>query len=210
MHGLLAALIALASWTSAPALNQDRAEVSATTLDGRIYVAGGVDSAGRDVASLEAFEPSVCVWPLRAPMPKGLNHLGLAGLKRVLYVAGGNAGSNATSDLIAYDPVLDTWTYGATMPVRRAAHVLVAAAGRLFVVGGVGDEPGVTLSYDPTIDLWERRGPLLPLRGHLSAAAIDHRIYLAGGRLGTPRHRAPPVVSDPPPSPRRLLSVLAT
>jgi hypothetical protein len=84
MHGLLAAVIALASWTSAAGLNQGRAEVSAATLDSRIFVAGGFDSAGLDVASLEAFDPAVGFWQLRAPMPRGLNHLGMAGLGGLL------------------------------------------------------------------------------------------------------------------------------
>jgi N-acetylneuraminic acid mutarotase len=96
------------------------------------------------------------------------------------------------------------------MPVRRAAHVLVAAAGRLLVVGGVGDEAGVTLSYDPATDLWERRAPMLTLREHLSAAAIDDRIYVAGGRWATTGNVATLEVYDPAADTWQMLSSMPT
>ncbi|HEY3057402.1 MAG TPA: kelch repeat-containing protein [Chloroflexota bacterium] len=196
LFALIAAL-ALGSWTTAPSLNEARAEIAATTLDGRIYVAGGFDRNGTDLTSVEMFDPVARVWQLRAPLPQGLNHLGVAPLNGEVYVAGGSVGGTPTSGLFAYEPNLDAWTRKADLPLRRSAHVLVAVGGRLIVVGGVGDEAGVTLAYDPLTDTWERRAPMPTVREHLSAAVVDERVYVIGGRWADQGNLATVEVYDP-------------
>src|SRR5262245_2986394 len=103
----LGAPAALGSWTAAPNLGQARAEIAATALGGRIYVAGGFDPSGADLASVEMLDPASDAWVARSPLPQGLNHLGMAALDGMVYVAGGNVGGTPTSGLFAYDPALD-------------------------------------------------------------------------------------------------------
>jgi N-acetylneuraminic acid mutarotase len=203
-----AALLAFGSWSAGPGLLNTRAEIAAATLDGRIYVAGGFGPGGTDLRSLEVFDSGL--WQERAPLPRGLNHLGMAALDGLVYVAGGNVGGTPTNGLFAYDPALDTWTAKADLPLRRAAHVLVATSGRLFVVGGVGDEPGVTLAYDPLTDTWERRAPMPTLREHLSAAVVDERIYVIGGRWADRGNLASNEVYDPASDQWHALSPMPT
>src|SRR5215204_4840840 len=121
---LVAAWLILGVWTAAPGLNQPRAEIAAATLDGRIYVAGGFDPSGTDLASLEEFDPVSTTWQHKASMPAALNHLGVAALDGTLYVAGGGAGAGPTAGLYAYSPLTDTWTQKADLPLRRSAHAL--------------------------------------------------------------------------------------
>jgi N-acetylneuraminic acid mutarotase len=185
------------AWTSGPTLLQERAETSAAVLDGRIYVAGGFTRDGADLASVEVLDPQVGTWQARAPLPLGLNHLSIAALGGVLYASGGSAGATPTSSFFAYDLTSDTWTPKTDLPLRRSAHVLVAAAGGLFVVGGVGDRAGVTLAYDPTSDTWQTRAPLPTLREHLAAAVLDDRIYVVGGRWADVRNLATLESYDP-------------
>jgi N-acetylneuraminic acid mutarotase len=83
------------------------------------------------------------------------------------------------------------------LPLRRSAHALIASGGRLFVVGGVGDEAGVTLAYDPQTDSWERRAAIPTLREHLSATVLDERVYVMGGRWGDQGNLATVEVYDP-------------
>ena len=179
-----AMLLTPGGWTGGPTLIHERAEIAAAELDGRLYVGGGFDPSGTDLASFEVFDPAVGVWVETAPMPRALNHLGIAAVGGLVYVAGGSAGSTPTSGLFAYDPAADAWTARADLPVRRSAHALVAAQGRLVVVGGVGDRPGLTLVYDPATDTWEERTTIPTLREHLSATAWDGLVYVMGGRWG--------------------------
>ncbi len=188
---------AAGTWSNAPALIEARAEVSATALDGRIYVAGGFTETGGDRASMEVFDPRQGAWLTLAPLARGLNHLSIAALGGVVYASGGSAGSQPTAGLFAYDPATDSWTQKADLPLRRSAHVLLAAANRLFVVGGVGDRPGVTLEYDPSTDTWTERAPIPTLREHLSAAVLNDRIYVAGGRWASDGNLAALEAYDP-------------
>ena len=189
--------VAVGRWSKAPPLSEPRAEVSATALDGRIYVAGGFTASGADLASMEVLDRQVDGWQPRAPLPRGLNHLSIATSGGLVYASGGSAGSTPTTGLFAYDPSTNTWTEKADLPLRRSAHVLVAAANQLFVVGGVGDRPGVTLAYDPSTDRWTERAAIPTLREHLSAAALDDRIYVAGGRWGSAGNLGAFEVYDP-------------
>lgn len=170
------------AWQLGAPLLEGRSEIAAAEVDGRLYVGGGFHASGSDLASVEMFDPAVGFWQAVAPLPRGLNHLGITGLSGVLYVAGGSVGPTPATSLYAYEPASDRWTTRADMPLRRSAHVLVAVDQRLYVVGGVGDQPGVTLAYDPDRDAWETRQPIPTPREHLSAATAGGWIYVVGGR----------------------------
>ncbi|MGD9890146.1 MAG: Kelch repeat-containing protein [Dehalococcoidia bacterium] len=170
------------TWSNGPPLVEGRAEVAAAVLDGRIYVGGGFDADGADLSSFEMLDPAAGQWVQRASIPVGLNHLGLAAAAGRVWVSGGSRGGTISRALYAYDPDSDTWTQMADMPLARSAHVMVGLNDRLYVIGGVGPQPEVTLEYTPATDRWERRAPLPAPREHLSAAAANGRIYAIGGR----------------------------
>jgi N-acetylneuraminic acid mutarotase len=170
------------TWTNGPALIEARAEVAAAVLDGRIYVGGGFDAAGADLSTFESLDPAAGRWEQRTSIPAGLNHLGLAAAAGRVWVSGGSSRGTISRALYAYDPGTDTWTRMADMPLERSAHVMVALNDRLYVIGGVGPQPEVTLEYTPATDTWNRRATMPSPREHLSAAAVNGRIYVIGGR----------------------------
>jgi N-acetylneuraminic acid mutarotase len=172
------------AWVEGPRLNAARAEIAAAVLDGRIYTGGGFDARGVDLASFEVLDPATGHWEERAPIPLGLNHLGLAAAAGRVWVSGGSGGREISRALFAYDPATDAWTRMADMPLRRSAHVMVSVDDRLYVIGGVGDEPRATLAYDPATDAWTRRAEMPAEREHLAAAVVDGAIYVIGGRWG--------------------------
>lgn len=170
------------SWTTVGSLNHARAEIAAAELGGLLYVAGGFDPTGANLSSLEIYDPGIDQWTLGPSMPIGLNHLGVAAHSGLLYVAGGSGSAGPTTTFLVYNPADGAWSELAPMPLRRSAHVLVSAGERLVVVGGVGDEAGVTLIYDPASGTWTRGTPIPTLREHLSAAAVGDDVYVLGGR----------------------------
>src|SRR5205809_7351695 len=117
----LSARAAPGTWSDGATLKQPRAEIAATVLDGRILTVGGFGPGGVDLSSLEVFDPATNTWQTRSPMPQGLNHLGVAALDGVVYVAGGSVGGTPTSGLYAFDPLLDSWSNKADLPLRRSA-----------------------------------------------------------------------------------------
>jgi hypothetical protein len=70
-------------------LNVPRHSFGMTVLDGMLYVAGGVDSAGHELDSVEAYDPRTNTWTLQAPMFAPRAHLGLAAHAGRLYAIGG-------------------------------------------------------------------------------------------------------------------------
>src|SRR5204863_9424185 len=82
-----------------------------------------------------------------------------------------------------YRPLADSWQPAADMPAPRAAHASVVLDGLLYVVGGVGPRSNELWIYDPETNLWNSsRAPMPTAREHLTASAVDHKLYVIGGR----------------------------
>ncbi|MDX1616832.1 MAG: kelch repeat-containing protein, partial [Candidatus Promineifilaceae bacterium] len=162
-----------------------RSELAATSLDGRLYVGGGLGLTGASKA-FEVYDVEGGTWQTVADLPESLHHFGLAALDEGLLVSGGYAGntlSDATASTWIYDPAADSWSAGTPMPAARAAHAAVSLDGLVYVVGGEGDRATELWVYDPAADSWQTAPGTLPTaREHLGAAALDGKLYVVGGR----------------------------
>lgn len=88
-----------------------------------------------------------------------------------------------------YDPVTDSWTMAAGPRVWRSQAGAAALGGRIYLVGGFGDNylaTAVCESYDPATDTWADEDFLDGARGMVGVAAVGSRIHAVGGlRNGT-------------------------
>ena len=173
-------------WRVAPSLPGARGEMKATTLDGRIYVPGGLRGLGRSTNRLDIFDAVTEGWTTATGMPTGLNHHATATLDGTVYVLGGNAdfGDPPGTYAFAYDPSVDEWRGISQLPDGRWGHEALAHDGRIFVLGGVpdGDTDIDTFIYDPVADGWERASPIPTRREHVAAASIDDALVVISGR----------------------------
>ena len=178
-----AALIALAlpaaaaDWNEGAPMPSARSEIASATLDGTIYVAGGI-APGEAAAAFEAYDPRTDTWRILAPLPMGVHHMGMAAAAGKIYVSGGYRTLEFRADvrtLWEYDPGTDAWQRKALMPQPRAAHKMVNVGGKLYVVGGVGPESTRLLVYDPATDAWGGSPRRLPTaREHLAVVVDGH------------------------------------
>ncbi|HWW82382.1 MAG TPA: tyrosinase family protein, partial [Vicinamibacterales bacterium] len=111
-----------------------------------------------------------------------------------MYVIGGWDDGKAGGVNYEYNPATDKWTKKQPMP-RPAHHAaLVAANGKIFVMGGfvVPKDTAIPLGgawepidnaweYDPAADSWKSLAPLPGKRGAALAAEVGGKIYLIGG-----------------------------
>ena len=188
-----AAEITGGSWTTSAPYPLFVSEHNATVVENRIYVAGGF--AGPDqnfTGSTNAFyryDPAVNTWTSLPPLPKKLQHFGIATLDNRIYVTGGYTDDDFDLDnrsAYVFDPSAPgggNWTPIADLPAERAAHASVAVGGLLFVVGGVGSDAAALRAYNPVTNAWDSgRAPLPSRREHLTAAVVNNRIYVISGR----------------------------
>ncbi len=149
---------------------------SSATNTGNIALSGGLS-----VNSIQVNE----VWAT-AQISLSENQVdpGIGVLDGKLYAVGGWDGNNNISDVMVYDPVLDTWSQVSNMSIPRQRSIVTAYNGLLYVMGGEDEFNwlGNVEAYDPETNSWSSRndanwgGP----NWKYKAAAIDGRIYVYG------------------------------
>ena len=153
--------LAQGRWTQAAPMPEERSEVPAAGLNGKIYVAGGFGVT----RILWEYDIRVNRWRKRAPLPLPLHHTGIASVGGKLYVIGGYSDHEwkPVGNVFAYDSVRDRWQERATMPTARGGLAVGILYGKIHAVGGLdlgGDKARAHEVYDPTADKWTSpRGP---------------------------------------------------
>lgn len=86
-------------------LNTPRHSFGSAVLDGKWVVAGGMDSAGNVLDSVEAYDPAKNTWTPLTPLPKARVHLALTALNGRLFAIGGfDAQGRALRGVDVYRP----------------------------------------------------------------------------------------------------------
>ena len=82
-----------------------RTVVAGRAFNNKLYVVGGRNAAGSDVATLEVYDPTTDTWVTEAPMPTARRGLVAAVVNDILYaVGGGGGGTSVIATNEAYTP----------------------------------------------------------------------------------------------------------
>jgi N-acetylneuraminic acid mutarotase len=161
-----------------------RVEVAFATLDGKLYVLGGLAESSQESRVGEAYDVRSNTWQSIAPMPEARDHLTAAAFEGKLYAFGGSLGltGEPTNTAFVYDPATNTWERLPDLPLRRRSGGAAVIESKIILVGGTGDSPLTTLVYDPAARSWST-GPQLPIPlDHEAVASVNGRVYALGGR----------------------------
>ena len=174
-------------------------ESAGTVVDGRLYVFGGIERPSmfglKGGSAVYVYDPRTDSWGRNADMPTAVTHAMAAVDGHNIWFAGGWLGSRSggfdgTRDVWVYDTSSDLWQQGPPLPRAIASGALVRHDRRLHFFGGFLGEDGERMSARHWVmDLdggtnWEPLAPLPEPRGHISAVALDDRIYAIGGMHG--------------------------
>jgi N-acetylneuraminic acid mutarotase len=105
-------------------------------------------------------------------------------------VAGGWAGASCLTSVEIFDPLTNTWSDAAPLPVPRAFHTATLLPdGRVLIAGGRSNgTPGYdlylssTVIYDPETGIWSDGPELAAARMRHSATLLpDGRVLVVGG-----------------------------
>lgn len=72
-------------WSNRAPLPLPRTEISLAELDGKLYVLGGYAEGRVDQPINQVYDPVTDAWRTLAPMPRGLNHVGVVGFNGKIY-----------------------------------------------------------------------------------------------------------------------------
>ena len=167
---------------------------AAATLDGKVYLAGGIESFSDDYArahsvdTFEVFDVATRRWEKLPPLPTRLNHVQLAALDGAIFAFGGHTDSLRDGASVGsswrYDVQRRRWDTIARMPTPRGGAAVAVLDGQAYVAGGKRGAAVLDTveSYDPATDRWTRRATLPTRRDHLSMAEFRGALYAVGGR----------------------------
>lgn len=195
-------------WAAGPALPTRIDEPRAVTLDGRIYLAGGIleildfgkpsDVPGvpervevRSSRELIEFDPATGRYVQLPPLPRPLNHIGFVEHQGDLFVVGGHGnllfGAEPQAGLFRYDVGERRWESLPPMPTARGAVAVGVVGDRLYVAGGMrsGRPVRTVEAYDFRRRSWSTVADLPVSREHIAGAVAGGRLYVIGGRDAT-------------------------
>jgi len=204
----------LGTWTKGTQLPVSRSEDSVAAVGRTIYVIGGYAAAGSHPTALDstgevdvdeplvqAFDLQTGRWSDRAPLPRGLNHVGVTVLDGKIYTFGGFAQQNRepVADANVYDPAADQWTPLPPLPAALGSIGVAVLDGKIHLVGGRdAHSVGTHLVFDPATKRYTNAAPLAIGRDHMGLVAYGAKLYAIAGRIDDFNHNTSYVdVYDP-------------
>jgi uncharacterized protein (TIGR03437 family) len=163
-------------------------EVSAAALDGKVYAVCGLTPSGNTNA-LYIYDPYTDAWRAGAPLPiaGGADHCNVAAAGGKLYLLGGLGSLASGGETYEYDPAVDRWQLVARMLVPRGASGVAALGDKIYVAGGLAAD-GRSLAalevFDTISRQWTRLADMPTARDHLTAQALNGKVYALSGRVG--------------------------
>ncbi|KAF0886205.1 GDPD5 protein, partial [Crocuta crocuta] len=170
-------------WTPLPSLpGYTRSEFAACALRNDVYVSGGHINS-RDVWM---FSSPLHTWIKVASLLKGRWRHKMAVMQGQLFAVGGFDGLRRLHSVERYDPFSNTWAPATPLPEAVSSAGVVACAGRIYVIGGAGQD-GVSTNkvqcFDPEEDRWSLRSPAPFSQCCLEAVSLEGTIYVVGGLM---------------------------
>jgi N-acetylneuraminic acid mutarotase len=189
------------TWATKNPMPTARKWLEANSVDGKIYVIGGLNYASRPylIPATEVYDPVTDSWTIKQPAPICIIKGASAVVDMKIYILGG-LGDNETLNAISnqvYDTENDTWSFGASLPTPMWYTAAGATTGtmapkRIYVMGGGFDEVTDTMNvYNPEVNNWTTYSSLPTNRTGHSIAVVNDLLYVIGG--GTGWHGGPPL-----------------
>ena len=202
-------LVAEKTWTQRADMPTARYNFGTCVVDGKVFTIGGeIEVFGdRAVATVEVYDPKTDTWERKADMPTARSGMATLVVDGKIYAIGGSEvkkfqvgpgwgySFKRLPVVEMYDPVTDTWTPKADMPVPRSGGTCVVD-GKIYIIGGSAANRkewrlDIVDVYDPATDTWAKAKNMNHARSGAAVSVVDGKIYVMGG-TGWPQIRNHP------------------
>ena len=202
---LASAVWAQGKWTKLAPFPEPSEELLGAAANGKLYVFAGLAPGWKPRALVYEYDPAGDKWNKKKPMALPSHHVALAEYNGKIYAFGGfvlpQSGPPAwvpIDNAWEYDPTADAWKALAPLPTKRGAANAAVVGNKIYVIGGAvaagnatdvhparpHKSAGTVEEYDPASNTWRERTPMPLPRNHATAAAVNGKIYVVGGRVG--------------------------
>jgi len=177
-------------WETLSKTTCKRSGASATLLNGKIFLVGGLfegDSNWREICDgrVEVFNTFSSKWDYVPSLKEPRYNHEAVMLNSNLYVLGGYNGEHCLKSVECYNEYSRQWLFSKPMLFGRSCFAAVALDGFIYVLGGYGV---VHLSsverYDPRNDMWSLVPAMSTARNNFGACTLHGFIYAVGGHDG--------------------------
>lgn len=134
-----------AAWRELEPMPEARLGHRMVTVDGRLFVVGGVAGARTDAGgepldlvdgSVLIYDPVADSWSAGTAMPLSRDHLAVVVVDGAIWAIGGRAGGANHARVDIYDPDEDTWRDGPELPQGTSGAAEAFVAGWIYISGG--------------------------------------------------------------------------
>ncbi len=163
------------TWTNKNSMPTARELISATVLDGKIYIVGGYGGNYSMLNNVEVYDPVQDSWTKKANYPIAISGVKLATVNNKIYAIG--------NGVREYDKNTDTWSIKKSMQIARSWSGIAVLNNEIFIIGGetTTSASNVVEKYDCSTDIWTKEPNLSIARMCLDAVELNGKIYAIGG-----------------------------
>jgi Bacterial Ig-like domain/Kelch motif len=184
------------AWVSVAPMPGPRWQMGAASLNGLVYVAGGVADDGTGwVAPSEilAYAPATNTWRVVGALIYPVRSPAVVALGDRIYVIGGHRDNpwEPIANLQVFDPATGTVVEGPPLSFGRGGAAAVVLDGKIHIIGGtyqwapddwMGERTDSHDVFDPATGSWSSLAPLPFARSGHGAVDLNGKIYVAGGQ----------------------------
>ena len=155
-----------------------------TVMGAQVYVIGGLSTKGKQLTTVEVYDPPNDAWMMKRPMQTPRVGAFACCIGRYVYVCGGLSGGRVLNSVERFDTETNQWDFVAPMRTARSLAAGALIDGRIYVAGGRG--PGSRCLrgveyYTPSTDAWAAAAPMPEPTDTAAAGVVGGRLVLTGG-----------------------------
>lgn len=171
------------TWSSKSPMPTARSDSGAVLEKNNIYVIGGRNPARLD--TVESYNPATDTWTQEAPLRIGQSNLTVGRVGTWIVATDGYAEFGDTGDIEGLNPLTNAWQRGTPDPTLRDGTCGGSIGSQLYVAGGYGYGPPVTLteSFSPN-NVWEMLADMPQATIFSFSAVYNGQLYCFGGAIG--------------------------
>lgn len=192
--------IASDKWSIGPCLPSRAYGFGIASLDQKLYFVPNDDGpGGATCTKMFDLDSPNDGWVIVGHMNYRRSQVYLVTDNDLLYAIGGMENGGYTSTVEVFDPIQQIWSEIDSMSQARCNPGVACANGKIFVIGGLGDNllgpPGALKTaefYDPNTDSWTLLPDMYFARHSPAVAFKNNKLYVFGGGSPAPLLRPGP------------------